>query len=245
MIKREGSFYKNVEICFCDCDFKKRAKIHTILKLMADIAGDAYGSSCLTHDELWERGFVFLLTKISVHIERIPMTGEHIDIETWEQGQKGTQYIRSFAFYDEKGDSIIEAQTTWVLVNPNTRSIVRPADFTGSFNPIPDRIPNVAPAGKIRPVSELADAGERKVVFSDLDQNGHVYNAVYSSIACDFLPFQMMENDISDFKINFKKEAVIGDVLNVKTAVCENKATVAGYLGEDVSFECEFTFREI
>lgn len=139
--------------------------------------------SCLTHDELWERGFVFLLTKISIHIERIPTTGEFVDVETWEQGQKGTQYIRSFAFYDEKGESIIEAQTTWVLVNPETRSIIRPADFTGRFNPIPDRTPNVAPAGKIRPVGELKEIGDRKVVFSDLDQNGHVYNATYSSIA--------------------------------------------------------------
>lgn len=243
MEKREGSFYKKVEICFCDCDFKKRAKLHTILKLMSDIAGDAYGKSCLTHDELWERGFVFLLTKISVHIGRIPTTNEFVTVETWEQGQKGIQYLRSFCFYDEKGEKIIEAQTSWVLVNPETRAIVRPSDFTGAFSPIPDRIPEVLPIGKFKPVSELSEAGERKVVFSDLDQNGHVYNATYASIACDYLPFELMGRDVSDFRINFKQEAVIGDSLLIKTAVLGDKATVTGELSDRTSFECEFVFR--
>ena len=61
-------YYKDVEIRFCDCDKYKRARIQTLLKIMADIAGVAYAAKGYTHAWLWERRSVFLVTRVAIRI---------------------------------------------------------------------------------------------------------------------------------------------------------------------------------
>ena len=53
-----------MEIRFYDCDSQKRAKVSTINKLIADIAGIGYAAAGMTHQWLWDHGYVFLLSKV-------------------------------------------------------------------------------------------------------------------------------------------------------------------------------------
>ena len=57
--------------------------------------------------------------------------------------------------------------------------------------------------------------GKRKIRYSDLDGNGHVYNAVYGDIVSDFLPEELINRQIVGFQINYQTEAVLGEELDL------------------------------
>lgn len=243
----KGYYIKEFEIPFCDCDKTKRARISTIMKILADIAGTAYGSKGYTHSFLFENNFVFLLSRVSIHINRMPIADEKLYIHTWERDIKGILFYRDFAIYDDLQSIIIEASSAWFLVNPSTRKIIKPSDFTGEADLHPDKKANTLPVAKLKPPENIevtGRAGERAIVYSDIDANGHVYNAIYASIACDFLSEELLtqENGIKDFRINFKQEAKQGETLDIfKKEECD-KAFIMGKIGDIVSFECEFIF---
>lgn len=240
----EGLFQKIVIPGFCDCDYKKRAKLATIMAYMADIAGNAYADKGYSHSWLWENGFVFLLSRVSVHFERMPVAEETLIVHTWEVGTKGVLFCRDFEIEDSNGEIIISAQTQWILANPHTRQILRPNAFTGKIHPHPERRARANEPQKIK-MAQIDFLGERKIVYSDIDANGHVYNAVYAAIAYDYLPLSLLERELTDFCINFKQEAKLGETLSILFQQEENHGYLLGKLQESVSFECEFTFAHI
>ena len=241
---REDSrcYFKDVEIRFCDCDRSKKARIETLLRIMADIAGVAYGARGYTHAWLWEHHSVFLVTRAAIRIRRAPVADECVTVETWEVGVKGAQYYRDFRFWDARGTAIVEGQTAWVVVDPETRVIQKPSAFPGSFDPIPGKTADTLPPSRLKPEGAFTPAGERVIVYSDIDGNGHTYNARYAGFSCDVLPAELMERPLVDFRINFKQEAVLGEALALETAVGDDAAWVVGKLGDTVSYEAEFHF---
>lgn len=236
---KPGFYSKKIELRFCDCDYKKRMRLSAMLANMSDIAGLAYRDKGFSHTWLWENGFVFLVSRASARIKQMPVADEELTVTTWERETKGVLFYRDFSFTNVKGEVVAEASTAWLLANPHTRSILRPRDFTGKIDPNPEVVADVLPPSKLKLPAEFTAAGERKIVFSDIDANGHVYNAVYAAIACDFLPAFFMEKEIGDCLINFKQEAKLGETMAIKTAIDGQTAVVVGEVGGVVSFEAQ------
>ena len=59
--QKDGIFNYNIYLHFYDCDPKEQAKLSTILKYAADIAGIDYTLKGYSHQYLWDNGMVFLL----------------------------------------------------------------------------------------------------------------------------------------------------------------------------------------
>ncbi len=237
----DSIYNKTVEIRFYDCDSHKRAKVSTINKFIADIAGVGYAATGMTHQWLWDHGYVFLLSRVSIRFNRMPIADETITVSTWERGNKGASFLRDFEIFDTEGKNLIDAHTEWILVNPQSRQIIRPSSFEGIRAMLPEKQAD-APDCKRLKLVEGDFAGERQVRYSDLDGNGHVYNAVYADIAVDVLPPALREKELRAYQINFIHEAKLGDTLSLYTAVDENSATVKGCIGEKDSFVCEFCY---
>ncbi|MFZ2537428.1 MAG: acyl-ACP thioesterase domain-containing protein [Oscillospiraceae bacterium] len=243
VIKDKNCYYKDIEIKFYECDNKKRSRLETIMAYMADIAGIAYAAKGFSHTWLWEHNFVFLLSRSSIHVNRMPVSDEVITIETWEREVKGVLFYRDVIFYDKEGNSLVECSTAWVLANPHTRSILKPSAYTGEVNPYDGKKADCLPPARLKIIEELNEVGKRKIVYSDIDANNHVYNAVYAAIACDYILPELMDRELIDFRINFKQEAVLGEILTIKTKILNEKVTVVGEIDGTISFECEFTFK--
>ncbi|MEG1027348.1 MAG: thioesterase [Oscillospiraceae bacterium] len=241
MIK-EGYFFKDKEFDFGDCDFQKRVRLSTLMSSFTDVAGNAYTEKGFAHDYLWENGQVFLVSRMSIHIYKMPEAYQKVKIETWENKIKGVQFFREFRVHSGN-EILLEASTSWVLVNPITRQILKPDSCIGHFNLNPDDVAKVIPQGKIKFPQQLNSVGKRTVRYSDLDFNGHLYNAFYSNIAMDYLPIDFVKKDLSDFRVNFKNEVKYGEELEILTAIEDNVAYVIGMVGDKTSFECEFTVK--
>ena len=70
---------------------------------------------------------------------------------------------------------------------------------------------------RIMPSVELEKCGQRKIVYSDIDFNGHMNNTKYPDMVCDFLP-DMKDRWVSSFSISYLKEGTYGDTLDIYRA---------------------------
>lgn len=242
MRRQDGTFEKTQEASFSLCDFTQRLKPSALLCLTSDLAGEDYGDRGLPHDKLQNEGFVFLVSRVRFSIKRNVRAEERIRFITYERKIAGPFCIRDYVLEDAEGEQIIAGRSAWILCDPNTRRILRPASFPYEIQNHEDIELSVGEPDKLRPVENMERLGERRVVYSDLDGNGHVNNSVYGDMACDVLPMELFEGELKEFAINFVKEAKIGDIITLYGGRDGDSHVVIGYVGEAVCFECAFTF---
>ena len=103
------------------------------------------------------------------------------------------------------------------MVHPETHKIQRPRSFVHEeFVPCPKTIDCPEPKKIVLPKEGLEELGVRKVVWSDLDGNGHLYSGRYGDIIWDFLPSDLQDKELKEFYINYSKEATLGQQLQMR-----------------------------
>lgn len=233
--RKDGYFCEVRRLMFSDCDYTKNIKLSSILRFTAEIAGADLYERGISHQHLWDNNMVFLLSRIAVNIDKFPRDKETIEIATWENNQRGATFNRGFKIRDKDGNVNIDAMSAWVLVNPQTRHILRPSAYPYKFN-YKKRDVKAKIRGKL-PMDGAQIAGGREIFYSDIDANGHVYNAVYADIACDFAPQEVFDREWKSFQINFIAEAKKGDVLKIHTKMDKDSYHAWGMNDGKCSFE--------
>ncbi|MEG2038045.1 MAG: thioesterase, partial [Ruthenibacterium sp.] len=126
----EGSYTKELEMTFPRCDLHRRAKLSTLLSFVADVAGRDYDARELPYDRLLAMRQVFLLSRITLHITRLPQMEALLSVTTREDGIHAAHLMRNFVMEDAQG-VCVSARSAWILVDPVTRKILRPESFQG------------------------------------------------------------------------------------------------------------------
>ena len=213
----ENSYFRQEELVFWDCDREKRMRVAAILSKMAAFAGYDYDARGLTHEMLYDRREVFLLSRIAVRIHDCPHARDVLTITTWENGAKAAHMQRVFEMADQTGRLCISAKSDWILVDPITRKILRPSSFTAKPLTTCDKaIDCPEPKKIVLPHEGLEDLGIRRVRWSDLDGNGHLSSGNYGDIVWDALPADLQTRVPREFYINYSKEATLDEELQLK-----------------------------
>ena len=237
----ESKFRREQEVHFYDCDPQSRMKISAVNRLLADMADAHYAARGMDHKWLWEHGFVFLVSKVSIQFSRLPHPREILSAETWERQIKGASFLRDFEIFDEAGKRVLTACSAWMLVNPESWQVLRPSEFP---NAQPTGIAAECPDCRKLKLTDGILVGERQIRYSDLDANGHVYNAVYGDIATDVLPEEARRRELEFYQVNFNHQAVLGDTISLYLQHSnENMIVIKGVVGDHDCFLCEFGYR--
>lgn len=214
-ILQENSYMRQQQLIFADCDRYQRARVSTLLSIAAAVAGADYDARGLTYEKLYEMREVFLLSRVALRIHRDPMALQTVDVSTWEDGVKGAHMQRVYEIADREG-VLVSIRSDWILVDPVTRHIMRPGTFTArKLGVCPKTIDAPEPRKIQLPREGLEELGDRKVVWSDLDGNGHVYSGNYGDFVWDYLPADLQEKLPREFFINYSKEATLGQELRM------------------------------
>lgn len=237
-----GIFSQKYRLPFYECDYKKRMKLSAILKYTAEIAGLDYTLKGYGHEILWEKQMVFLLSRISFKIFRYPTQQDILDVSTYECGKAGALFKRGVDIKDEKGNILISYLSGWILANPTTRKIYRPDHFPFNMPQLMDRPCYALPLRKI-PHNNLLKCGSKTITVSDLDCNGHVYNANYADMCSDVLPTDVYEKSIDNFRINYINEAMLGETIEFYTEQTKLRIVIVGRVGEKQCFEAEYILK--
>lgn len=235
-------FEQCYSIFFNECDRNNRLKLEHLMKYISDISGVAYGKTHgKNHQNLWDDGFVFVLVAMSIVIDKMPKKEDNIIIKTWEQGIKGIKFYRDYEIFDEKGKLIIKAQTIWVVVNPITRKVVKPKSLTLLFDNSDIKV-EMAAFEKLKLPENSKIVAHKKINYSDIDPNNHLYNAVYGRMICDILGYEYLDKYIKRFDITFSKEALYNDVITLGVNYENNIVFVNGDIGNQKSFISRIIF---
>lgn len=243
LFHRENNvFCARFALTFRECDPQRRIKLSSLLGISGDIAGADYAMRGLPYEKMLANQEVFLLSRYAFRFVRRPLEGENICVRTWERGAEGAHVLRDYVYENANGAPCIFGTSAWVIVNPVTRRPMRPSEFKSGVLLRSEQRADCPPAARLRPDETLMESlGVRKVVYSDIDANGHLSNGKYGDIAVDFLPPALRGVEYDVFEINFIREAREGDQLAISGYGDERVYLLSGRHENGYGFTCRFS----
>ena len=188
-------------------------KPSALQRYMQQLAREDCDQVGCTYASMREQNAVFVLTKLGLDMFEPVYSNEVITVNTMNNRTEGVSFYREFFFY--RNDELIGRCTTqWVIVRYDTRAIVRPRELTYpivnyNFDCVSVDIPR-----RLGDASRAEFLCDREVVLSDLDENNHLNNCVYSDIVFDSIPLAGIPS-VSGMRMVFQHEARRGDILHI------------------------------
>ena len=168
----------------------------------------------MSMDEMRDRlGLAFLLSSISLEVYAPLYANDEIEVQTWVSESRGLSYNRCFAVLRD-GETVAKVNSVWALLELSTRRLLR-ADES-PFSAEPEAACQLELPRRLRTVrtEEMELAGERRIVYSDVDYNGHMNNTHYPNLLCDFTP-GIRHKRVCAMMLSFLHEATYGHTLQV------------------------------
>lgn len=167
----------------------------------------------------------WFLSSWQIIVDRCPVLGEEIVISTWPYDFKGMYGYRNFTIQDKKGNYLVRANSLWFLFDTEVgRPVrVREEDIRG-YGLCENKL-DMEYASKKIPLPETYEQMEGITVMKHhIDSNHHVNNAQYAQIAREVLPDTFK---IAEIRIEYKRAAVLGDVITPRISKNEEGYTIA------------------
>ena len=192
---------------------------------MQDIAWEHANILGFGYEQLKQDQQFWVLSRLLVRIGRRPEWGEDFSVETWSRGTDGFYGYRDFNFVDSAGYPIIQATSSWLVLDATTKRIVRLSGFD-SFPAYTESVFGEN-AGKVKSPKSTAEPDFTPVLFNEIDINQHVNSGRYIERIIDSYSFHFHEQyELIEFELNFQKEGMSSDRL----AVVKEEITTSEHL---------------
>ena len=237
-------FHKEMKLSFSQCDKFHRLKLSELLAITSDAAVEDFNERGLSWNFLAEHDTAILLSRLAFRIHKMPKTNDIITVHTWEEAPQGLQLFRKYEITGKDDEKLVSGVSSWLIVNPATRRIIKPALFTLREAPTFSTPLDSLECGKIQQDENAAFLEERKVRPSELDGNGHVNNSKYGDYITDCLTEEQQSMQLKDFRLNYAKEATCGQTLKLFKSEdkAQNTITITGKQEQNVCFESVLYF---
>lgn len=192
------------------------------------------------YDTLHVHHTAWVLSRMHIHFGKAPLWRDEVTLFTWHKGASSLFYLRDFEMKDKEGKTIIDATSSWVVIDEQTRRLVRPEDLKNltDVGDVDNAIEEPAP--RLMLPTDMEPAGEHVVAYSDLDILGHSNNPRYVVWAMDCLPEE--ERYVKDLYINFTKETHLGETVQLFRHKSENRWWVEGRVEGKTCFSLELEY---
>jgi medium-chain acyl-[acyl-carrier-protein] hydrolase len=171
-----------------------------------------------TMERLAEEGLVWVIQWMRVEVERYPVRGETVAVTTWARPFGRALAFREFDVVDGSGARVAAGTSRWAVVDLEARRLVRLPEFI-RLSPVPERPLALDRSPTALEPAEPAELERRfEVRRGDLDMVRHVNNTRYVEWALETVPDEVQEGSRpSAFEIDFRREAVYGDIVVART----------------------------
>ena len=215
-------------------------KLPVFFRMMQDIATEHAEVLNIGKSETIDKGLYWVITRIELEILKMPKYLTTVVLKTYPGEDKKFIFPRYFQMEDEKGNVLIKASSTWMVINREKHSIcLKP--FDGKV------LPEEHLDGQLElPHKVISDetilVEQRKVRYSDIDLNGHLNNTKYIDYIVDTHDSEFYKtHQISHFLINYEKELKDNNVLSIYSNH-KNPEYIKGEV-EGTSFEVNITYK--
>ncbi len=202
-----------------EADAKGNIKPSTLLHFFEDAAYQNAEEINVGYSTVFPRSLAWVVVKYHIKFLKMPKVWENVTVETWPTQSTGITCRREFKLTNEKGQVICTASSLWTLLDLKARKLVKPMQ-TVEFPPLSDDIAMETSFWRGNEQTKSDIECTKAVNYDNLDLNLHLNNACYVTEMINSMPFEfLMENEISEIFINFKKEARIENTLKIETEV--------------------------
>jgi len=218
-------------------------KISALQKYMQQLAREDCNGCGATYEDMRGKNMVFVITKLGLEIYEDIRSEDVITVRTYNNRVEGVHFNREYQVFKD-GKLAAAASTFWVLLNYEQRTVLRPRVFDYPLVSYNKETAIDIPRRLFDKDGVEYNTGARKVMFSDLDENNHLNNCVYSDIALDMLTDEPDRSFVKKVNIIFISEAVLGEELNISIIKSENSYYLNAYnqTADKPCFEAELVF---
>ncbi len=244
--ERTNEFRMDTMVTFSQCNKKKTFSLNGILGLTSDTAADEYAERGISTDALKKNGLAILVSRLAFRFHKMPRENQYITLTTWEEKPETFQLKRQYEITDSKtSEKLVSGYSTWLIIDALKRRIIPTKKFTMRPEVEIEKGHDSMEPGKIIMPESLEFLDERKIKYSDIDGNGHTTNSRYAAFVMDSLPEKYSDKEFSDFRINFSKEALLGETVKIYAGFQddEKKVTVVGKTENGNCFESELFWK--
>ena len=211
------------EIKYQEVDGEKKLRLFNLENYLLEVAGTVADDLGFGIQVLHPRGLTWILTRLSVEMYELPTHCQKVRFETWIESNAHMLSTRNFRIYkqgrEEEWILIGQCKSVWAVLDLEKREIVNIFDdpmFKGCVDGEVIEMPRV----RMTTIPEPTGCEPHKIVYSDIDYNGHCNSCRYLQAMTDaYLPDYYGKKVRLD--INYSKEAMLGEKLQTCYLVTE------------------------
>lgn len=231
-----------------DTDASWRLKPSSFMDLAQEAAGQHAVYLGFGYDDLIATNTAWILSRVHVEFVDAPKWRENITLRTWHKGLNRLFFLRDFILTDDQGRERVKATTSWLVLNLETRRLVRDPKLMEEGTVCTDNVIET-PADKVVMPKDIEPqyVMDHHVAYSDVDMNGHTNNAMYMQWAMDAVDYDIASTrPVKWFTINFNHETKAGDIVALYKVVKEEEdgrhVFVEGKVNDQSAFTVEILF---
>ena len=231
-----------------DTDASWRLKPSSFMDLAQEAAGQHAVYLGFGYDDLIATNTAWILSRVHVEFVDAPKWRENITLRTWHKGLNRLFFLRDFILTDDLGRERVKATTSWLVLNLETRRLVRDPKLMEEGTVCTDNVIET-PADKVVMPKDIEPqyVMDHHVASSDVDMNGHTNNAMYMQWAMDAVDYDIASTrPVKWFTINFNHETKAGDIVALYKVVKEEEdgrhVFVEGKVNDQSAFTVEILF---
>ncbi len=217
-----------------------------MLDMMQEAAGRDADTMGFGYDKMIASNTAWVLSRVKLIFQQYPKWRDNVVFKTWHKGANRIFYLRDFLMEDPQGNTLVRATTSWLIIDLASRRMVRDRALAENFDnsqagsAIEDQAEKVMFPKEIEP--ELVDT--HKVVWSDIDTNGHVNNVKYVVWALDVLDYDLVSKyPIKELLVNFDSEVLPGQSVDLYRIVEQAEGSTVCYIQGKVDGKPSFSVK--
>ncbi len=213
----------NGKVRYSEAGSNERLTYASLLNYLQDSSTLHSESLGASGQQLYEQKMAWVLSFWQVCIEDMPKLSEDIVVSTWPYDTEGLLAHRNFCVDNAEGKRLVSANSIWILIDTETGRPMRIPKQVSDIYPDEPQLDMDYCERKIAIPTEYEEKEPIRVHKFFIDTNQHMNNGKYVMIAEEYLPEGF---DIREIRVEYKKAAVLGDVLYPRVTVAEHEVTV-------------------
>jgi medium-chain acyl-[acyl-carrier-protein] hydrolase len=238
-------YKKKYTVPYYESDVNGNMKLPSIFSVALQLSGEQ--SLALGVSDTWLKetyNYTWIIVEYEVEIQRLPLSNETITIETFAKSYNKFFCYRDFVFYAENGDKLLTITTTFVLLEIDSRKVVRVEEpIIAPYES--EKIGKIIRGHKYSARNpDTALSRDYHVRFNDIDQNGHVNNSKYFDWMLDIFGFDFLTTYVpTKIHLKYIKEVLYGATVTSRAEVV-NLQSFHAIETSDHHAQAEMTWRE-
>lgn len=185
--------------------------------IICDVAEMHLNYINLNMNDLAQYNMAWVLISSSFEIIQ-PICGQiQVLGHTWHSEQNRLTFRRDFTFTNEAGETLFNAATFSVLMDTNTRKIIRPTSLPFDLGE-PKSTFSMEASSKMRNRADMTTCEQRRIYPSYIDGLGHTNNCRYSEFVYDAFNQNEIDNlrSLRRMDLYFMSELRLDDSFTVR-----------------------------